>query len=81
MHTTRFDAPSRAAEQIEGRRNQLERLFSLRHYGPDKVADAIVSAVKKRKAIRPVTPEAYLLYGLSRITPQVLRSTARGRLL
>ncbi|EUA65735.1 putative oxidoreductase ephD domain protein [Mycobacterium xenopi 4042] len=45
------------------------------------MADAIVSAVKKRKAIRPVTPEAYLLYGLSRITPQVLRSTARGRLL
>jgi NAD(P)-dependent dehydrogenase (short-subunit alcohol dehydrogenase family)/pimeloyl-ACP methyl ester carboxylesterase len=81
VHTTRFDAPSRAAEQIEGRRSQLERLFSLRHYGPDKVAKAIVSAIKKRKAIRPVTPEAYLLYGLSRIAPQALRSTARSRVV
>jgi len=81
VHTARMDAPPRAVEQVEGRREQLERLFSVRHYGPDKVANAIMSAVTKQKAIRPVAPEAYLLYGLSRIAPQVLRSTARQRLV
>jgi hypothetical protein len=40
-----------------------------------------MSAVDKQKAIRPVAPEAYLLYGLSLIAPQVLRSTARRRLV
>ncbi|WP_142281477.1 SDR family oxidoreductase [Mycobacterium kyorinense] len=81
VHTTRFDAPSGQTEQAEGRRAQLEKMFALRRYGPDKVAEAIVAAVKKHKAIRPVAPEAYLLYGVSRIAPQALRSTARRRLV
>ncbi|GBE64807.1 putative oxidoreductase EphD [Mycobacterium sp. MFM001] len=81
VHTTRFDAPSGQIEQAEGRRAQLEKMFAVRRYGPDKVADAIVAAVKKNKAIRPVAPEAYALYGLSRVAPQALRSTARRRLV
>lgn len=56
-------------------------MFALRSYGPDKVADAIVSAVKKKKPIRPVAPEAYALYGISRVLPQALRSTARLRVI
>jgi NAD(P)-dependent dehydrogenase (short-subunit alcohol dehydrogenase family)/pimeloyl-ACP methyl ester carboxylesterase len=81
LHTSRFDAPAGKSGQIERRRAQLEKVFAIRHYGPDKVAKAIVSAVKKNKAVRPVTPEAYLLYGTSRLLPQVMRSAARGRLL
>ena len=54
-------------------------MFAARRYGPDKVAKAIMSAVKKNKPIRPVAPEAYLLYGASRVAPQALRSTARGK--
>ncbi|BBY30584.1 SDR family oxidoreductase [Mycolicibacterium sediminis] len=78
VHTTRFDAPPGKAGQVSGRRRQLEAMFAARHYGPDKVAKAIVSAVRKNKPIRPVAPEAYLLYGTSRIAPQALRSTARA---
>ncbi|WP_343601986.1 SDR family oxidoreductase [Mycobacterium sp.] len=81
VHTTRFDAPPGCAEQFEGRRAQLEKVFTMRRYGPDKVANAIVSAVKKNKPIRPVAPEAYLLYSLSRLLPQALRSIARGRVV
>ena len=40
-------------EHVDGRRGQLDKMFSLRRYGPDKVANAIVSAVKKNKPIRP----------------------------
>ena len=81
LRTTRFDAPPGTDERVEGRRRQLEKMYALRRYGPDKVAGAIVSAVRKDKPIRPVTPEAYLLYGLARGLPQVLRSTARARVM
>jgi NAD(P)-dependent dehydrogenase (short-subunit alcohol dehydrogenase family)/pimeloyl-ACP methyl ester carboxylesterase len=81
VHTTRIDAPGRSADYIDNRREQLENLYRRRRYGPNKVAKAIVSAVKKNKPIRPVTPEAYLAYGASRLLPQALRSTARGKVL
>ncbi len=76
---TGFHAPDGRA--VETRRAQLERMFELRRYGPEKVAAAILSAVRENKAIRPVTPEAYLLYGTSRVLPQALRSTARGKVV
>ncbi len=78
---TGFHAPEGRGAAVPGRRAQLERMFELRRYGPEKVASAILSAVRKDKAIRPVTPEAYLLYGTSRLLPQALRSTARGRVV
>lgn len=81
VSTTNFHAPDGKRTAVPGRRAQLERMFELRRYGPDKVAKAIVSAVRKNKPIRPVTPEAYLLYGTSRLAPQALRSTARGKVL
>jgi short-subunit dehydrogenase len=81
VHTTRFDAPAGKDVLVDARREQLEKMFAARRYGPDKVARAIVSAVKKNKPIRPVAPEAYLLYGTSRLLPQALRSTARGTVI
>lgn len=73
--------PGRSDEKLEKRRQQLQRGFRLRRHGPDKAAKAIVSSVKKNKPIRPITAEAYLLYGTSRIAPQVMRSTARRELV
>jgi NAD(P)-dependent dehydrogenase (short-subunit alcohol dehydrogenase family)/pimeloyl-ACP methyl ester carboxylesterase len=82
INTTRFDAPAgKQDEQVDGRRGQLGKMFALRRYGPDKVADAILSSVQKNKPIRPVAPEAYALYGVSRLLPQALRSTARFRVI
>jgi NAD(P)-dependent dehydrogenase (short-subunit alcohol dehydrogenase family)/pimeloyl-ACP methyl ester carboxylesterase len=81
VSTARFDAPPGKALAVSGRRTQWEKFFAARRYGPDKAAKAIVSAVRKNKPIRPVTPEAYLLYGTSRVAPQALRSTARGKVM
>lgn len=82
INATRFDAPAGKRDgHVDGRRGQLGKMFALRRYGPDKVADAIVSSVQKNKPIRPVTPEAYALYGVSRLFPQALRSTARLRVI
>lgn len=81
VSATAMHAPEGRQEKVPGRRGQLERMFEIRSYSPDKVAAAILSSVRKNKALRPVTPEAYLLYGTSRLLPQVLRSTARGRVV
>jgi len=79
VSAARFDAPPGKRAEVLGKRRQWEKIFAARRYGPAKAAKAIVSAVKKNKPIRPVTPEAYLLYGTSRVLPQALRSTARMR--
>jgi NAD(P)-dependent dehydrogenase (short-subunit alcohol dehydrogenase family) len=81
VHATGFHAPDGRQSGVPKRRAGLERMFEIRGYGPDKVAAAILSSVRKDKPIRPVTPEAYLLYGTSRLLPQVLRSTARGKVV
>ena len=81
VSATGFHPPEGRDAAVAPRRAQLERMFEFRHYTPEKVAAAIVSAVVKNKAVRPVTPEAYLLYGASRVLPQALRSTARGKVV
>jgi NAD(P)-dependent dehydrogenase (short-subunit alcohol dehydrogenase family) len=81
VRTTRFDVPSTKQGKVEPRRAQLEKVFAARRYGPDKVAKAIVSAVKKNTPIRPVAPEAHIVYGVAHLLPPVMRSTARARVL
>lgn len=75
VETTRFSLPGREAEALRGR---AKKGFAVRRYGPDKVAKAIVSAVKTNKAVRPVAPEAHVLYGVAHVLPQAMRSGARG---
>ena len=81
VHTTRFDVPAGKQANVEARRAQLEKAFAARRYGPDKVAKAIVSAVKKNKPIRPVAPEAYFVYGVAHLLPQAMRSSARASVM
>ncbi len=78
IDTTHFDVPADQQEQVEQWRTQAKKAFTARRYGPDKVAKAIVTAVEKNTAIRPVTPEAYAAYGVSRLVPSVLRRAARA---
>lgn len=81
LSTTRWDPPEGKAGAVAARRKQVAAGFNTRSYGPEKVAKAIVDSVVKNKAIRPVAPEAYLLYGASRVAPQVMRSAARQKLM
>jgi NAD(P)-dependent dehydrogenase (short-subunit alcohol dehydrogenase family) len=81
VHTTRFDVPAGKQAKVEARRAQIEKAFAARRYGPDKVAKAIVSAVKKNKPIRPVALEAYVVYGVAHLLPQAMRSSARANVM
>ncbi|MEU5094877.1 SDR family oxidoreductase [Streptomyces sp. NPDC020996] len=64
-------------EEEKRRRKKSARLYGLRNYPPEKVADAILRAVARDRAVVPVTPEARAMYTLSRFTPRALRGVAR----
>jgi NAD(P)-dependent dehydrogenase (short-subunit alcohol dehydrogenase family) len=65
------------AEEEKRRQKKSSRLYGLRNYPPEKVADAILSAVVRNQAVVPVTPEARGAHLMSRFTPKALRAVAR----
>ncbi|WP_370804616.1 SDR family oxidoreductase [Streptomyces sp. DvalAA-43] len=73
--TTHF-AGADAAEE-KRLRKRTSRLYGLRNYPPERVADAILKAVVRNQAVVPVTPEARGARILSRFSPGVLRGIAR----
>lgn len=78
VNTTRFSLPEERSYDTEAIRRRVRRGFAVRRVGPDKVARAIVTAVKSNKPVRPVTTEAYFVYGAAHALPQAMRSAARG---
>ncbi|WP_330174779.1 SDR family oxidoreductase [Streptomyces sp. NBC_01498] len=73
--TARFTGVS--AEEEKRRRKRATRLYGLRNYPPEKVADAILRAVVRNEAVVPVTPEARGARLLSRFAPGTARAIAR----
>jgi NAD(P)-dependent dehydrogenase (short-subunit alcohol dehydrogenase family) len=53
----------------EHERGSAVKIFRERGRSPDQVAAAIVDAVKRDRAVRPVAPEAWALWALSRLVP------------
>ncbi|WP_327372038.1 SDR family oxidoreductase [Streptomyces sp. NBC_01217] len=73
--TTHFAGADAAEEKRLQKRTS--RLYGLRNYPPEKVADAILKAVVRNQAVVPVTPEARGARLLSRFSPGALRGIAR----
>ncbi|MFB7372524.1 SDR family oxidoreductase [Streptomyces sp. NPDC056222] len=64
-------------EDQKRRQKEASRLYGLRNYPPEKVADAILRAVVRNQAVVPVTPEARGAHFMSRFAPRALRAIAR----
>ncbi|WP_329300594.1 SDR family oxidoreductase [Streptomyces sp. NBC_00659] len=73
--TARFAGVDAAEEKR--RQKKSARLYGLRNYPPEKVADAILRAVVRNEAVVPVTPEARGAHLLHRFAPRALRAIAR----
>ncbi|MBJ6639419.1 SDR family oxidoreductase [Streptomyces sp. DHE7-1] len=73
--TARFTGVDEAEERR--RQQRSARLYGLRNYPPEKVADAVLDAVTRNRAVVPVTPEARGAHLLSRFMPGALRRLAR----
>ena len=58
-------------------RASLEQAYRRRDYGPERVASAIVRAIRKNKGLVLVSPESWLMYYVDRFFPIVSRFVAR----
>ena len=61
---------------IAARRRASLRVYRLRRYSADRVARRIVAAIRHNTAVLPVTAEAHLLRGISRLAPGLNRRLA-----
>lgn len=73
--TSRFAGVDEAEEKR--RQERSSRLYGLRNFPPEKVADAILRAVVRNEAVVPVTPESKGALWMSRFAPRALRRLAK----
>lgn len=76
--TVRFVGLDDAAQAR--RRRETDALYARRNYTPEQVAEQVVTAVERNRAVAPVTPEARAGLLLSRLAPGVVRAIARREL-
>lgn len=58
-------------------RERIRQTFERRRYGPERVAEALLAAVRRNRAIAPVTPEAWVFYYAKRLAPGLVRWLTR----
>jgi NAD(P)-dependent dehydrogenase (short-subunit alcohol dehydrogenase family) len=66
---------------LEPRRAAVEALYARRNYPPERVARAVLRAIRRNPSLQPVTPEAWLAWYAKRWTPGIvgwLAARARG---
>ncbi len=73
--TTKFVGSDAEAETEKQR--SATALYERRNFTPDKVAAAILDAVRDNRAVVPVAPEAHALRALGRFAPRLARRFAR----
>ena len=59
----------RGKAALPGAREQMIEFYRRRNYGPEKVAEKILKAVARNAAVAPVSPEAWVMYALKRLSP------------
>lgn len=74
-------ASSRMRGAASDAQGSIVAFYRKRNYGPELVADAIVSAIRHNRAVVPVSPEAWVMYGAKRFAPGALDLVNRSPLL
>lgn len=67
----------RGVPDEQAARERVVRLYRGRGYGPEKVAAAILDAIRHDRAVVPVSPEAWALYLLKRLAPGLVGPLGR----
>jgi NAD(P)-dependent dehydrogenase (short-subunit alcohol dehydrogenase family) len=73
--STRFVGVS--AEEQDKKRQKVTGLYRMRNFGPEKVADRIVDAVRRDRPVVPVALEAKASKAISRLSPALARRMAK----
>ena len=70
-----INTPITGSARLRGRqadpraRARMVEFYQKRNYGPDQVAAGIVKAVARNAAVAPISPEAWAMYLLKRLSP------------
>lgn len=78
-----INTPITTSARVRGRaadpeiRERIVDLYRRRNYGPDRVAEKILKAVGRNRAVAPVAPEAWAAYAIKRISPRLAGWMAR----
>jgi NAD(P)-dependent dehydrogenase (short-subunit alcohol dehydrogenase family)/pimeloyl-ACP methyl ester carboxylesterase len=67
----------RSAEEERKSQSKAAETYGRRGYGPERVAAQILAAVRRDRAVQPVTPESHVAYLASRLSPALMRRLAR----
>lgn len=77
---TNIVANTRMHGQMAEAQGKLVKFYQRRNYGPERVAEAILDAIRHNRAVVPVSPEAWAMYAGKRLTPSLLDSVQRSAL-
>jgi short-subunit dehydrogenase len=66
---------------VEAKRKEIDALYEKRNYPPEKVARAVLSAIRRNRAVVPVTPEAWVTYYTKRWLPGLVSWLARREMV
>jgi short-subunit dehydrogenase len=74
-------ASSRMRGATRQAQDKIVAFYNKRNYGPELVAEAILNAIEHNRAVVPVSPEAWVMYGAKRFAPNALDLLSRSPLL
>ena len=60
-------------EATEEARRRIVQMYQRRNYGPERVAQNILRAVERNRAVAPISPEAWVMYYVKRFVPGAFR--------
>lgn len=70
-------ARMRGPEAAGDAQQRMIALYERRNYTPERVAENILKAVQRNRAVAPISPEAWVLYYLKRFAPGLLARLGR----
>jgi len=62
-------SPLRGPEATPAARAYMIETYRRRNYPPERVAENILRAVQRDRAVAPISPEAWIMYALKRLSP------------
>lgn len=62
-------SPLRGPEGTPEARQRMIEMYQRRNYGPERVAQNILRAIQRNRAVAPISPEAWGMYFLKRLAP------------
>jgi len=62
-------SPMRGPLATPEARAVLVELYRRRNYGPERVAANVLKAIARRRAVAPISPEAWVMYLMKRLSP------------